>query len=140
MNDWLTLGAFMLSGAMFALMLLGLGVAAALPLTDRWSKRWFIVFFTILLIVIGVYFTDLIVYRRQDLAAAERAVAFSEFLFTSALIIMPTPYLLHCCGESPRICTGKSPAKYTRTTSFTSSCARLALRTAWKTCATQKSS
>ena len=102
MNDWLTLGAFMLSGAMFALTLLGLGVAAALPLTDRWSKRWFIVFFTILLIVIGVYFTDLIVYQRQDLAAVERAVAFSEFLFTSALMIMPTPYLLHCCGEGLR--------------------------------------
>ncbi len=102
MNDWPDLFGFFLAGAMFSLVILGLGVAASLPLVDRWSKRWFIVLFSVLLVVVGVYFTDLLIYTHPELAEVERVVCFLEFLFTSVLMPMPTVYLLHCCGETLR--------------------------------------
>ena len=50
MNDWRTLLAFFLIGAMLALTLTAMVIAAVMPGADRWNRRFFMgLFATIML-------------------------------------------------------------------------------------------
>ena len=102
MNELMAQIEFLLVGASFMLILLGLGVAVVIPGIDRWSKSFFTVFFMILTLY-GVFgITDLIIRDRPDRILVLNICYYFESLFASILIPMMTVYLLHCCGEDPR--------------------------------------
>ena len=92
---------FFLLGAAIMLFLLGLGIAVIMPGIDRWSKRFFIVFFSILfLYCIATLAEEMIVLHpplTSDLLLVEKGLYYLESLFCSILMPMLTAYLLHCC-------------------------------------------
>ena len=92
-------------GAAMMLFLLGFASAVIIPGIDRWSKRFFIAYFSVLLMygVFGV--TDEFINKRPELNELLGVVYYFETLFSSILMPMMTTYLLHCSGEDLR----KSP-------------------------------
>ena len=75
-------------GALLLLVLLGLVVSASMPGMDKWSRRFFIVSFSVLVLSIAAFFIDLFVYAVPGLAWAERIIAVVETFLPSFL--MPT--------------------------------------------------
>ena len=102
MTDWSFVAGYSLSGAMLIMMAIGIAFSAFMPALDRWSRRYFITFFSILLLYAVVLFVDMVIYTHPAMAAAQKAVIISEYLFFSVLTPMPMPFLLHCCGESKK--------------------------------------
>ena len=92
-------------GALLLLVLLGLVVSANMPGMDKWSRRFFIISFSVLVLSIAAFFIDLLVYADPDLALAERIVAFFETLLPTVLMPLLAAYILHCCRESWRSST-----------------------------------
>ena len=91
-----------LCGASLLLMGLGLGLVAIMPDIDRWSKRFFIVFFSILFLNSCFALIENIFYEVPGKAGLQ---AFSNF-WMSLLATLPLPmltvFLLHCSGEDRR--------------------------------------
>ena len=102
MNGWMEVPNLVMSAAALLIMLTGFFVVMIVPGIDRWSKRFFIVFFMILVLCGCAYFVDTIVYKYPDMATAERIVVYLESLLASFLMPMLTIYLLHTCGENWR--------------------------------------
>jgi len=94
-----------LLGAMLLLAVLGFGLATFMPGTDRWNKRFFMCFFTMLALTMGTYFTEVIVFGNPTMIEVEKAASFLESLFPTILIPMMTVYLVHCCEEDCRTST-----------------------------------
>ncbi len=86
--------------AMFVLMLMALGIAVTMPALDRWSKRFFIVSLSLLMLCVIVCFIDGIIYRNPNFIILEKIVVYFEALLVSVLMPLPTILLLHYCGES----------------------------------------
>ena len=83
------------------LVLLGLAAAVIMPNSDRWSKRFFITFFSIL--VLYSYFTTVDMFltsSSSDMILPLKIIYYIETLLALSLFPMLTAYLLHCCGES----------------------------------------
>ncbi|MBQ7218188.1 MAG: histidine kinase [Ruminococcus sp.] len=99
MTNWLEILAYSLGGAMLLMMAVGIVLSAFMPAIDRWSRRFFILLFSLLLLSVSVFFADIIIYRLPDTGTAERILVFFEFLTVSALMPMPTALVLHWCGE-----------------------------------------
>ena len=99
MMDWFTLLAFSLIGAMLALTTLGLGIAAIMPGTDRWNRRFFMSLFATVMLLMVALLTDCLVWDNPGMATAEKIAIFFEYLFLSLPMPMFTAYLLHTCGE-----------------------------------------
>ncbi len=94
---------FLLVGASFMMILMGLGITVIIPGIDRWSKRFFTVFFMALTLY-GIFgIADLLVRDRPDMMQVLDICYYFETLLSSILLPMLTVYLLHCCGEDPRI-------------------------------------
>ena len=91
---------FSIGGALLVMMLLGIALSALIPASDKWSKRYFIAFFTLLFLCSVCCYLALILWYDPNMAAAERVVYFFESLCLSSLMVLPTVFLLHCCGES----------------------------------------
>ena len=91
-----------IGGALLLLVLLGLSVSAKMPGMDKWSRRFFISSFSILVLSITAFFIDLFVYGVPKLAMTERIVAFFETLLPSVLMPLLTTYILYCSSESRR--------------------------------------
>ena len=91
-----------LGGALLLLVLLGLAVSVKMPGMDKWSRRFFIASFSVLLLSIAAFFIDLFVYEKPSLASAERIVAFFETLLPTVLMPLLAAYILHCSGENRR--------------------------------------
>ena len=91
---------FSIGGALVAMMAIGIVLSALIPVGDRWSKRYFIVFFSLLFLCSVSCYCALIFWYSPNMAAVERIVYFVESLFLSTLMVLPTVFLLHCCGES----------------------------------------
>ncbi len=102
MISWSDIGSYSAAGAFLLLMIVGIVFSALMPALDRWSRRYFITLFSLLLLYVVVAFADMIIYTNPEMAAAERVVIVLEYLFFSALTPMPMVFLLHCCGESIR--------------------------------------
>ena len=94
----LTIQLLLLAATMIML-LMSLAIAAIVPGIDRWSKRFFIAFFTVLLLYGGIALAEVIVEGRPDMRFALGILYYIDSLFSSILIPMLTAYLLHCCGE-----------------------------------------
>ena len=100
MNDWTIVAGYSLGGAMLVMMAIGIAFSAFMPALDRWSRRYFLTFFSILFLYAVVLFFDLIFYVDPDIAAQQKVVIILEYLFFSVLTPMPMPFLLHSCSES----------------------------------------
>ena len=99
MMDWVDILKVGLCSAMMTLTALGLGIAAIMPGTNRWHKRFFIFLFatTMLLTATGLF--ELFVYKNPCMAMEEKVCAFLEYLLIPLPMPMFTAYLLHACGE-----------------------------------------
>lgn len=96
--------SFFLVGAAMMLFLMGLGAAIIMPGIDRWSRNFFIIFFTVLLLY-GITGTsegiaELLIDKVSS--GLIDALYFFESFFTSLLTPLLALYLHHCCGESWR--------------------------------------
>ena len=67
MSDWMLLLSCFVGGVMVLLIALGLGVAAVLPGIDRWSRRFFIVYFSNLVLYTIIGTVDLLTFDRPDM-------------------------------------------------------------------------
>ena len=87
---------------MLTLTVLGLGVSVFMPGMNRWNRRFFTALFTVLLLLMGAFLVDLIVYEFRDMALAEQIDVYFQYLLVSLPMPMFTGYLLHLCGEDLR--------------------------------------
>ena len=103
MTDWFELlFCYLLCIAMLTLTAVGLCVAIVMPGMSRWNRRFFTALFTVLLLLMGVFLVDLIVYEFHDMALAEQIDVYFQYLLVSLPMPMFTGYLLHLCGEDLR--------------------------------------
>ena len=102
MNGFMLQAGFILVGAALMLSLLGLGAAAIMPGIDRWSKRFFIVYFMCLALYVGFGLAEEISYMRPVTKSALSIILYFDSLLPSALMPLITVYLLHCRGENWR--------------------------------------
>ncbi len=86
-------------GALLIMMALGIVFSAMMPVTDRWSKRYFVTLFSLLLMCSVTCFLATLFWENSRMAAVERIVYFFEGLFLSSLMFMPTVFLLRSCHE-----------------------------------------
>ncbi len=93
---------FAVLGAMFMLSMLGLWFIAILPGIERWSKRFFLAYFTVLMLCCFAVFLEFILYTGLFPAAATYFALVQESLFLSLPMVMVTIYLLHCGKENLR--------------------------------------
>ena len=91
--------SYFLSGVMLMMTMIGLVVSAILPVLDHWNKRYFIVFFSVLLLLTAACFIDLLVFMDPGQIPAEKIAVFFEGLFLAVLAILPALYVIHYCGE-----------------------------------------
>ncbi|MBR2529001.1 MAG: histidine kinase [Blautia sp.] len=99
MSELMSQIGFLLLGAAEMLVLLGFGFAVIMPSIDRWSKRFFIAFFAVLVLYGGLGILEEIINILADLQSAKAIVYYFETLLVSVLMPMMTAYLLHCCRE-----------------------------------------
>lgn len=92
--------SYSILGALPVMMALGVVFSATIPVTDRWSKRYFIILFSLLLMCSVTFFLATLFWEDPRMATAERIVYFFEGLLLSSMMFMPTFFLLHSCGEN----------------------------------------
>ena len=100
MTEWSDIVVYTLGGALLMMMAVGIALSALLPALDRWSKRYFITLFSLLLLYVIAMFADAIIYKDPKMAAVENVIYITEYLFFSVLTLMPILLLLHRCSES----------------------------------------
>ena len=100
MTEWGDIVIYTLGGALLMMMAVGIALSALLPALDRWSKRYFITLFSLLLLYVIAMFADTIIYKDPKMAAVENVIYITEYLFFSVLTLMPILLLLHRCSES----------------------------------------
>ena len=93
---------YFMSGAALLLSFLGLWFIAIMPSIDRWSKRFFRILFTDLVLVSLNGLTNLFLFRNTVPAMLLYFTIIIEALLLSMTLPMMTVYLLHCCGENVR--------------------------------------
>lgn len=91
-----------LAGAMMLLMPLGLGISVIMPGMDRWDRRFFIAFFSVLTLASSTFVAGGLIYNSPSMIMAEKVVYFLESVFTSLPIPLLSVYLMHCCAQDPR--------------------------------------
>ena len=92
--------SYSILGALLIMMALGIVFSAMMPVTDRWSRRYFVTLFSLLLICSVTCFLATLFWEDPRMATAERIVYFFEGLSLSSLMFMPTVFLLRSCGEN----------------------------------------
>ena len=73
-------------------------ITAIIPILDNWSRRFFLAYFSLLLLCSLVSLADMILYQYVGITA-ERIFGFFECLLLSAPLPMLTVYLLQCCKK-----------------------------------------
>lgn len=102
MNGWIDFLYFFIAGAALLLCVLGLWFSVIMPGFDRWNKRFFLVYFTVLMASCLFGLAEIVLYYYPSWGTALYFVLFLESLLTSLPLLMLTVYLLHCCGEDMR--------------------------------------
>ena len=102
MNGWTGFFYFFICGAALLLSALGLWFAAIMPGFDRWSKRFFLSFFAVLMLACFFSILDVILSYYAVPVMVFRILLVLECLFLALPMPMLTAYLLHCCGEKMR--------------------------------------
>ncbi len=99
MSDPSMIFGFSVGGALLVIMTFGIVFSSLVPTSDKWSKRYFITVFSLLLLCSASCFVALLLWDDPRMAVAERIVYFFESLLLSSLMLLPTVFLLHCSGE-----------------------------------------
>ena len=102
MNGWIESFAHFIYGASLLLSVLGVWFTIVIPGIDRWSRRFFRIYFIIFMLsclsgIVDMAFQYYIVPR-----ALYYCVLILETLLLSLPFPMMTVYLLHCCSENMR--------------------------------------
>ena len=84
------------------MLLMSLVIAVMLPGIELWSKRFFIAFFTVLLLYGSTGLVEVSLEGRPGSRLALGILYYIDSLFPSLLVLLLTVYLLHCCGENLR--------------------------------------
>lgn len=100
MTDWILAVSYSICGAMIVMMVIGIAFSVFLPALDRWNRRYFIKFFSILLIYAIFLTIDTTLYLITGLYTIRVIITILEYLCFSVLTVMPMTFLLHCCGEN----------------------------------------
>ena len=98
-EHWQYIISSVIIGAMLLLAIIGLGISTVMPGMDRWSKRFFACFFAILSLCVCTFFVSPFTENNPSMLIAQKVADYFETLLGSILIVMPTLYLIHCCGE-----------------------------------------
>ena len=102
MSGWTgSLDAFVL-GASSLLSVIGLWFAAVIPGIDRWSRRFFMLYFAIFMLCCLSWAAELAFQHYAAPGAAFYLLLLFETLLLSLPLPMLTVYLLHCCSEDMR--------------------------------------
>ncbi len=116
MISWEYMVAYSLIGGMLALTAIGLRVAAIMPGTERWNRRFFMSLFATTMLLILSALIDTLVWDNPGMAAAERIAVYFEYLLISLIPPMFTAYLLRTCEGQGRpdasADTSKGPGSY----------------------------
>ena len=102
MSHWSEVFYFSIISAALLLSMVGLWFTAVMPGIDRWGKRFFLCFFTVLMVCCFSGFIELILSHYPVPGAAISIVVFIELLSLSLPLPMLTAYMLHACGENTR--------------------------------------
>jgi len=102
MNNPIDLFYFFIGGAALLLSVLGLWFIVIMPGIDRWNRRFFQVYFGVLMVCCLASLVEVILLYCPVPAAAMYFVLFLESLLLSLPLPMMTIYLLHYCGEDMR--------------------------------------
>ena len=89
-----------LIGASLMLSLIGLVAVVIMPSLDRWSKRFFFIYFLTLTLYVVFSLAELISYSYPEMNHFQLIFMYFDSLFPSILMPQMTIYLLHCCKES----------------------------------------
>lgn len=100
MMSWVYGLEFSITGALLAMMLLGIAFSAFMPAIDRWSRRYFITLFSLLFLCSASCFLVALFWEDPSKITAIKIVYIFEGLLLSTPIFMPTTFLLHSCGEN----------------------------------------
>ena len=95
----LDLFGFTLIGAIIITMALGIVLSVCMPTLDRWSKQYFIVMFSLMLLCSVSCFLALVFWYDPSMATVSKIIYFLEDLFIVTPIFMPTIFILHYSGE-----------------------------------------
>ena len=95
----LDLFGFAFIGAIVITMAFGIMLSALMPSLDRWSKRYFIALFCLMLSLSISCFIALVFWYDSSMTSASKIIYFLEDLFIVTPVIMPTIFILHYSGE-----------------------------------------
>ncbi|MBR0415053.1 MAG: histidine kinase [Clostridia bacterium] len=98
MITWFTVFTFSVISAALLIALLGMWLTIVVPILDKWSKRFFLAYFAVLLLCSLVSLADMLLLPYSG-ETAERIFGFVECLLLSAPLPMLTAYLLNCCKK-----------------------------------------
>ena len=98
MITWYTIFSFSIISAALLTAILGIWLTVIIPLIDRWSKRFFLSYFTALMACSLVSLADLLIYQYFG-KGTWRIFGFLEVLLLSVPMPMLTAYLLHSCKK-----------------------------------------
>ena len=99
MIDTYVIVGYCAASAMMVLMLMALAYSIVMPSPDRWSKNYFITFFSLLTLCVSATFVSAILYGNPKYVEAERISCYIESALISTLMPMPTILILHTCKE-----------------------------------------
>ena len=99
---WNDVFYFSIISASLLLSVLGVGFSAIFPGIDRWSRRFFLIYFLVFILCCISGFADIMLSYLSGPSAVYYCEMVLECLTLSLPLPMLTVYLLHCCGESIR--------------------------------------
>ena len=99
---WSEVFYFSIISAAMLLCALGLWFTAIIPGIDRWSKRFFLRYFSVFMLCCFMGFIELAFVNRSLSSQAYYYYMIAECLVLSLPLPMLTVYLTHCCGENAR--------------------------------------
>ena len=102
MSYWIPLFYFFLTGAALLLSAIGLWFTAIVPGIDRWSKRFFLTYFSVLMVNCLFGLVEMLFQYYPMPRPVILLVLFVESLILPLAMPMLTVYLLHCSGEDRR--------------------------------------
>lgn len=98
--NWTNIIAYSFGGASLLLMLISIALVTVVPTIDRWSKNYLLTLFSLQLFCVILCFIDAIAYTQSSMALLEQVIYVFSFIFLLPLVVMPTIFLIHRCGES----------------------------------------
>ena len=105
MMDWSVFLFTQITSAALVASMLGLLLAAVMPGLDRWSRRFFLELFSLLVVFSAVDVGESVLYAGFQPTTATilfRIFDYLASLLSSIHLLMLTVYLLHCCEERVR--------------------------------------